>query len=102
MSKTIRAAALYRKSMKKDTDQANSFERQSSLVLPYLDRKQYALVDEYRIAIPGDEIENHPEFIRLLRDARSRKFDVLVPDEPSRLSRQDPIRFIARIVDPLR
>ena len=41
-------------------------------------------------------------FQRLLRDAKAGQFDVIVTDEWSRLSRQDPVDFIAKVVKPLK
>jgi site-specific DNA recombinase len=38
----------------------------------------------------------------LLKAAAAREFDVIVLDEPSRLSRQDPVDFIEKVVAPLR
>jgi hypothetical protein len=39
--------------------------------------------------------------VRLLADAKVGKFDVILIDEPSRLSRTKPSRFIAEVVYPL-
>jgi DNA invertase Pin-like site-specific DNA recombinase len=38
----------------------------------------------------------------MLRAAQAGEFAVIVVDEPSRLSRQDPIDFIVKVVEPLR
>jgi DNA invertase Pin-like site-specific DNA recombinase len=95
-----RAAAYYRMS---DDDQKNSPDRQRSQVRPYCRRKDYALVREYTDeGIAGDEFERRAGFQQLLADARAGLFDVIVADEWSRLSRQDPLDFLATVVRPLR
>jgi DNA invertase Pin-like site-specific DNA recombinase len=96
----LKAAAYYRKSTDK---QEHSIERQRSQVIPYAHRQGYELVGDYADeGIAGDEFDKRPDFQRLLRDAAARKFSVIVVDEPSRLSRQDPIDFITLVVAPLR
>jgi DNA invertase Pin-like site-specific DNA recombinase len=96
----ICAAALYRSS---DDKQENSIDRQRDGVAPYGRRKGYQITEEYVFeGIPGDEISRHPDWQRFLRDAEAGKFRVVLVDEPSRLSREDPINFIADVVRPLR
>src|SRR5262249_32051688 len=51
--------------------------------------------------IPGDEIKRHPDWKRLLKDAGG-KWSVLLMDEPSRLSREDPDEFVAEVKLPLK
>jgi DNA invertase Pin-like site-specific DNA recombinase len=72
-------------------------------VAPYAARKGYEVAGEYvDEGVSGDEFDRLADFQRLLRDAKARRFEVVVVDEPSRLSRQDPIDFIVKVVDPLR
>jgi site-specific DNA recombinase len=98
--RAVQAACLYRNS---DDKQENSVERQRDGVEPYARRKGYETVAEYVFdGIPGDEISRHPDWKRLLRDAEAGSWSVLVVDEPSRLSREDPIDFIVKVVDPFR
>jgi DNA invertase Pin-like site-specific DNA recombinase len=86
-----------------DDDQESSPERQRSLVLPYCNRKSYVVVGEYvDLGIAGDEFEKRTDFQRLLRDAAAGLLDVVVSDEPSRVSRLDPIDFFALVARPLR
>jgi site-specific DNA recombinase len=85
------------------THQEDSPERQRKAVLPYCERKGYQVAGEYEdLGIAGDEFDKRSGFRRMLRDATAGKFDVIVSDEPSRLSRQDVIDFIATVVKPLK
>src|SRR4051794_19551360 len=92
---TVRAAAYYRMSTPKQKD---SIERQQSQVRPYVGKSDqngtphYVLVQEYAdLAIAGDVFERRPDFQRLLKDAKAGLFSVIVVDEWSRLSRQEPV-----------
>jgi DNA invertase Pin-like site-specific DNA recombinase len=90
---------LYRNSTDK---QENSVDRQRAGVEPYAHRKGYEIVTEYVFdGIPGDEIKKHPDWRRLLKDAGG-KWSVLLLDEPSRLSREDPDEFVAEVKLPLK
>jgi DNA invertase Pin-like site-specific DNA recombinase len=96
---SVRAACLYRNS---DDKQENSVDRQRDGVVPYANRKGYDIVAEYVFdGIPGDEIKFHPDWKRLLKDAGG-KWSVLLMDEPSRLSRDDPDEFVAEVKLPLK
>jgi DNA invertase Pin-like site-specific DNA recombinase len=96
----VPAAAYYRMSTDK---QEHSIGRQKGQVVPYARQKGYELVAEYQDeGIAGDEFARRGGFQRLLKDAAAGKFATILVDEPSRLSRQDPIEFIVKIVDPLR
>ncbi|MBY0525209.1 MAG: recombinase family protein [Gemmataceae bacterium] len=100
MATNTRAAAYYRMSTDRQED---SPERQRSQVVAYITQKQYRQVGEYLDAgIAGDEFDRRPEFQRLLQDSKAGKFDVIVIDELSRLSRQEVIDFIAKVVHPLK
>jgi DNA invertase Pin-like site-specific DNA recombinase len=97
----IRVGVYARKSTNKQED---STERQLASVLPYCERKGFVLargpyVDE---GIAGDVFDKRPAFQKLLADAKAGLFQVIVTDEWSRLSRQEPIDFIARVVKPLK
>jgi DNA invertase Pin-like site-specific DNA recombinase len=95
-----RAACLYRNS---DDRQENSVDRQRQGVEPYARHKGYEVVSEYVFdGIPGDEIGSHPDWHRLMKDARAGKWSVLLMDEPSRLSRNDPDDFIGDVKRPLK
>jgi site-specific DNA recombinase len=97
---TVKAAALYRNS---DDKQENSVQRQRDGVVPYAHHKGYETVAEYVFdGIPGDEIGHHPDWKRLMRDAVAGRWAVLVMDEPSRLSRDDPDDFVADVKRPLK
>src|SRR5262249_37552350 len=53
-------------------------------------------------AVAGDVFDRRPDFQQLLRDARAGLFEVILVDEWSRLSRQEPVDFIASVVKPLK
>jgi DNA invertase Pin-like site-specific DNA recombinase len=98
---TIRVGVYARRSTDK---QEESIERQLAQVFPYCERKGYTVVGEpYKDeGICGDVFDKRPDFQRLLADAKAGLFSVIVTDEWSRLSRQEPIDFIARVVKPLK
>jgi DNA invertase Pin-like site-specific DNA recombinase len=96
---TERAAALYRNS---DNRQENSVDRQRQGVEPYARGKGYEIVETYVFNdITGDEINHHPRWKKLLKDAGN-KWSVLLVDEPSRLSREDPDYFVKDVKIPLK
>jgi DNA invertase Pin-like site-specific DNA recombinase len=85
------------------TKQEDSPERQRSTVQPHCRQQGYHIVGEYLDpGISGDEFTKRTEFQRLLRDAAAGKFDGIVVDHKDRLSRADPVDYIATIVHPLR
>jgi DNA invertase Pin-like site-specific DNA recombinase len=95
-----RAAAYYRKST---DEQAQSIDRQRDQVTRYAAGRGYQLAAEFRDeGIAGDVFDRRPDFRRLLAAAQRREFDVIVVDEPSRLSRQNPIDLIEKVIAPLR
>jgi DNA invertase Pin-like site-specific DNA recombinase len=98
---TRRVGVYARKSTPKQED---SIERQLAQVLPYCERNErYTVVGIYKDeGIAGDEFDRRPDFQRLLKDAKAGRFEVIVTDEWSRLSRQEPIDFIAKVVKPLK
>jgi DNA invertase Pin-like site-specific DNA recombinase len=99
-NRTDRPAGYYRMS---DPRQDASIERQQEGVRPYAKQKYGALLHEYQDeGIAGDEFDRRSGFQRLLRDAQAGKFNVLVVDEPSRLSRQNLIDLVEKVIAPLR
>lgn len=94
-----RAAVYLRMSL---DDQTASPERQKSLILPYCQRQRYEIVETYQDDGRRGWDDTRPDFQRLLKDAARGKFDVIVVDESSRLSRQDPLDFIVTVAQPLR
>jgi DNA invertase Pin-like site-specific DNA recombinase len=95
-----KAVAYYRMSTDK---QEHSIDRQRAQVRAYAARQGYDLAHEYADeGIAGDEFDRRTDFLRMLKAAAAGGFAVIVVDEPSRLSRQDPIDFIVKVVEPLR
>jgi site-specific DNA recombinase len=94
-----RAAAYVRMST---DDQADSPERQRSQILPYCQRKGYEVIEVYEdLGMRGSD-SSRPAFQRLLKDAQGGRFDLIVVDEQSRLSREDPVEYMATVALPLR
>ncbi len=83
-------------------DQADSPQRQRDQVLPYCEKKGYRVVEVYEDAGMRGWDNDRPAFQRLLRDAQKGLFDIIVVDEASRLSRQDPIEYVVTVAHPLR
>jgi DNA invertase Pin-like site-specific DNA recombinase len=97
----LRAAFYFRMSTDRQED---SIDRQKAAVLPYAVRQGYEPAGEPYVdeGVAGDVFDKRPGFQRLLRDAAAGRFDVIVVDEPSRLSRQNPIDLIEKVIAPLR
>ncbi|MDY3557623.1 recombinase family protein [Gemmata sp. JC673] len=95
----MRAATYIRMST---ADQENSPDRQRNQIEPYCKSKGYSVVHRYEdLGMRGTD-DSRPQFQRLLADAQKGLFDVIVVDEQSRLTRTDPVDFIAEVVSPLR
>jgi site-specific DNA recombinase len=95
----LRAAVYIRMST---DDQTESPERQRSQVLPYCQRKGYEVVEVYEdLGMRGSD-SSRPGFQRLLQDAEKGLFNIIVVDEQSRLSRDDPYTFFETVVPTLR
>jgi site-specific DNA recombinase len=99
MTNNLRVAAYVRMS---DHKQENSPERQRSLIQPYCQQKGYKIIEEYVDLAQRGGDATRSEFQRLLQDATKGLFDIIVIDERSRLSRQDPIEFVYMVAYPLR
>jgi DNA invertase Pin-like site-specific DNA recombinase len=82
--------------------QEESIDRQRAAVAPYAARQGYEPAGEYADeGVAGDVFDKRAGFQRLLKDASAGKFDVIVVDEPSRLSRQKVIELIEKVIAPL-
>jgi DNA invertase Pin-like site-specific DNA recombinase len=94
-------AALY---LRKSTDeQEQSIDRQRDAVTRYAAGRGYHLTHEYvDEGIAGDVFDRRPDFQKMLAAAAREEFDVILVDEPSRLSRQNPIELIEKVIAPLR
>jgi DNA invertase Pin-like site-specific DNA recombinase len=90
--------------LRKSTDeQKQSIGRQRDQVARYAAARGYRLAREYvDEGIAGDVFDKRPAFQEMLRAAQRKEFDVILVDEPSRLSRQNPIDLIEKVVAPLR
>jgi site-specific DNA recombinase len=96
----LRACTYYRKSTDRQED---SIDRQSLQVTRYAASRGYRLVAEFKDeGLAGDLFDRRPDFQKMLAAAARQEFDVILVDEPSRLSRQNPIELIEKVVAPLR
>lgn len=95
---TNRAAVYIRMST---DEQVDSPQRQREQILPYCEVKGYRIVKTYQDLAERGWDDTRPDFQKLLTDAQNRLFDFIVVDESSRLSRQLPLEFIAKVVYPL-
>jgi site-specific DNA recombinase len=96
----VRAVAYYRMSTDRQED---SIDRQEQGVAACAAARGYQLTAEYRDeGIAGDVFDRRPGFQKMLAAAGRKEFDVVLVDEPSRLSRQNPIEVIEKVIAPLR
>lgn len=104
MDGLVRAVVYVRVSTDKQED---SPDRQNSTTLPYIERKRG---QGYRLVAPADtyvdlnqkgHVDDRPAFQRLLADAKAGKFDTVVVDQGSRLSRHKPSEFFRSVAGPL-
>jgi DNA invertase Pin-like site-specific DNA recombinase len=96
----LRAGTYLRKSTDK---QEQSIDRQRGQVATYAAARGYRVVQEYvDEGIAGDVFDRRPGFQKLLAAAARHEFDVILVDEPSRLSRQNVIELIEKVIAPLR
>jgi site-specific DNA recombinase len=99
-TKAPRAVTYLRKST---DEQEQSIGRQREQVAHYATSRGYQVIHEYvDEGIAGDVFDRRPDFQKMLAAAARGEFDVIVVDEPSRLSRQNPIELIEKVVAPLR
>ena len=90
-------AAVYCRVSTDKADQANSFEAQQRYFKEYIERSDnITLYDVYADeGITGTATEKRGEFNRMLNDARSKKFQLIITKEVSRFSRNilDAIKY---------
>ena len=70
------------------TDQLNSLEMQKKFYGEFAERNNHEIVHMYADeGISGTQMRKRPEFMRLMRDARLGKFDMVVTKDISRMAR---------------
>jgi site-specific DNA recombinase len=84
-----------------DDKQENSPSRQREGINKYAQSRSFTIAREYSDMGVSGWKDDRPGFQKLLEDATAGKFDVILVDEPSRLSRSDPFAFIALVAFPL-
>ncbi len=83
----MRIAPYCRVSTDKD-DQLNSLEMQKKFYGEFAERNNYEIAHMYADeGISGTQMRKRPEFMRLMRDARQGKFDMVVTKDISRMAR---------------
>jgi len=95
-----RQCALYlRVSTTRQADEGNSLTTQEALLLRYAKQRGYAVADLYVDAGLSGKDMNRPELQRLLDDARSWRFDVVLVWKVDRISRsmKDLLDLIAQL-----
>jgi site-specific DNA recombinase len=98
LSRQLRIVAYVRMSSERQED---SPERQREQIESYALKQGYRIHEAYiDKGLAGDD-HSRSEFVRLLSDAKAGKIDVILVDEPSRLSRSSPLQFIAEVIYPL-
>jgi predicted site-specific integrase-resolvase len=96
----LRACAYYRKST---DEQEQSIDRQRDQVTRYATGRGYRIIADFKDeGIAGDEFDRRSDFQKMLAAAGRQEFEVIVVDEPSRLSRQNVIELIEKVITPLR
>jgi site-specific DNA recombinase len=90
--------------LRKSTDQQEqSIGRQRDAATRYAASRGYRVVAEYvDEGIAGDVFDRRPDFQKMLAAAGRGEFGVILVDEPSRLSRQNVIELIEKVIAPLR
>jgi len=95
----MRAAVYIRMSTDKQED---SPERQRATTRQAIGSAGFDFYKEYLDEALRGWDSTRPGFRQLLSDAADRKFDVIVVDECSRLSRNEPAEFVAEVMWPLK
>lgn len=96
---TMRAAVYIRFSTDKQED---SPDRQRTTTGLATQSNRYVVVQEYVDEARRGWDDTRPGFRQLLADALAGRFDVIVVDECSRLSRSEPVEFFGEVVWPLK
>lgn len=92
-------ATYLRMSMERQED---SPDRQRASITPYLARNRMKLYKEYVDEARRGWQEDRVAFLQLAEDAKKGRFQAIVVDELSRLSRFDPLDFLVKVAYPLR
>lgn len=82
-------------------DQADSPARQRDSITRYAASRGYVVTREYSDLGVSGWRDDRPGFRQLIGDATARQWDVILVDEPSRLSRSEPMALIAETIYPL-
>jgi DNA invertase Pin-like site-specific DNA recombinase len=92
------AAVYIRMSTNKQDD---SPEQQRTMTSKAIQKENLTLYKEYLDEGWRGWDDNRPQFRQLLADAQAKKFQVIVVDEVSRLSRKEVLEFFAEVARPL-
>lgn len=88
MTQTLRAAMYTRVSTEEQVNEGFSLRDQKESIDAYAERHGLTIVSEYTDAgKSGKSIDGRPQMIRLLEDARRKKFDVVIVTRLDRLGR---------------
>ncbi len=85
------------------SQQKDSPERQRGIVLPYAESNQYEIVEEYLDeGISGLKTHEREAFIRLIKDAKAGKFDVVLCECVDRFGRLNSVesgQWVSQLMD---
>ncbi|WP_353096134.1 recombinase family protein [Tissierella praeacuta] len=73
-------------------EQEDSLENQKNLFLQFIKDQGFTFAGVY-IDVESGTTTNRPEFLRMLEDAKKKKFDVIIVKELSRLSRDAKVSY---------
>ena len=71
-----------------ETDDSNSIQNQKAMLLEYAAEKGWKVYHIYSDDNYTGSDRNRPEFVRLLRDAAARRFDIILCKSQSRFTRE--------------
>lgn len=71
-----------------ETDDSNSIQNQKAMLLEYSIEQGWEVYNIYSDDNYTGSDRNRPEFVRLLEDAKARKFDIILCKSQSRFTRE--------------
>ena len=82
-----------------ETDDSNSIQNQKAMLLEYAAEKCWEVYHIYSDDNYTGSDRNRPEFVRLLRDAEARRFDIILCKSQSRFTRE--LELVERYINGL-
>ena len=82
-----------------ETDDSNSIQNQKAMLLEYSIEQGWEVYNIYSDDNYTGSDRNRPEFVRLLEDAKARKFDIILCKSQSRFTRE--LELVERYINGL-